>query len=184
VVVFKNVVYEDAVVANGALSLSLKKSTLVMPVPVTAAVTAIVPDTVVLASGEVIVTPIGLAVVVFDTVTTYELVALFPAASYATALRRNVVLVLRAVFQLAVYGAVVSDAISVVPTYIFTRLTPTLSEAEALIVVVPARIDPATGATSETVGAIVSAVLLLTVTVATLLVLVLPAMSMAIALTW
>jgi hypothetical protein len=63
-----------------------------------------------------------------------------------------------------------------------TLATPMLSEAFAVTLTVPETVAPAAGALIETVGAVVSGVVLLTVTVTAALVVELPAPSFAITL--
>ena len=90
---------------------------------------------------------------------------LFPAVSYAIALSTKLPLILLSVFHTTEYGAVVSDTISVVPTYISTFATPTLSEALAKIVTLPLSVEPAVGDVIDTVGAVMSGLFTVTLTV-------------------
>src|SRR6059036_790110 len=96
--------------------------------------------------------------VVLSTVTpTAAAVAVFPAASRATAVRLCVPLAAKVVFQETEYGATVSSAPRLTPSSLnWTPTTPTLSEAEAETVIVPATVAPAAGAVIATVGGVVS----------------------------
>ena len=90
------------------------------------------------------------------TLTTDEVVTL-PAASRATALRLWAPLVVVVVFHEILYGAVVSSAPRLAPSSLnCTPTTPTLSEALAETVIVPATVPPAAGAVIETVGCMAS----------------------------
>src|SRR5437879_13874527 len=116
--------------------------------------------------------------VVSATVTlTAAAVAVFPAASRATAVRVCAPLLAVVVFHERVYGAVVTSAprlaassLNCIPT------TPTLSVALAETVTVPLTVAPAAGAVIDTVGGVVS---LRTVTLTAAAVAVLPAASRA-----
>ena len=89
----------------------------------------------------------------------------FPAASEAVALMLCDPLASVLVSSVAVYGAAAIPAPRVAPSTLnCTDLTPTLSEAEAVNAMLPETVCPAVGALMETVGAVVSATALLTVT--------------------
>lgn len=107
-------------------------------------------------------------------------VRVLPAASRATARSTCVPLAAVRVFQLIAYGGDVSGAPRFTPLSVnWTDVTPTLSEALADTVTVPLTVAPLAGAVRLTVGAVVSAVLLLTVMVTGADVAVLPAASLA-----
>ena len=85
-------------------------------------------------------------------------------------------------FQETEYGDVVSSAPKLAPsTWNCTLATATLSLAFAVIEMVELTVAPFAGAVIETVGGVVSGLLLLTVTVTVALVVLLPAASFAIA---
>src|SRR5437899_7493795 len=120
--------------------------------------TVIVPATFVPATGAVSEAVGGALSTV--TLTAAE-VAVFPAASRATAVRVCAPLVAVGVFQETAYGAVVTSAPRLAPSSLnCTPTTPTLSEAEAETVMVPLIDRPAVGAVSETVGGALSTVTL------------------------
>src|ERR1700736_6314229 len=82
------------------------------------------------------------------------------------------------------YGEAVNAAPRFTPSsWNCTLATPTLSEAFAVTVTVFETVAPFAGTTTDTVGRVVSGVVLFTVTVTTPLVAVFPAPSFAIALT-
>ena len=84
-------------------------------------------------------------------------VAVFPAASRATAVRVCAALVAVVVFHERVYGAVVISAPRLAPSSLnCTPTTPTLSLALAETVIVPETVAPADGAVRETDGGVVS----------------------------
>src|SRR5437870_10541784 len=86
---------------------------------------------------------------VLSTVTpTAAEVAVFPAASRATAVRLCVPLVAKLVFQETEYGATVSSAPRLTPSSLnCTPATPTLSEAEAeTVTAAPETVAPLPGA--------------------------------------
>jgi hypothetical protein len=147
------------------------------------ALTVVVPETVAPEAGEVMLTVGGVVSGggAFDTVTvTAAEVVELPAASRALAVRECEPLVAVVVFHEVEYGEVVSSAPSAVPsTKNWTPATPTLSEAEALTVVVPETVAPDDGEVMLTVGGVVSA--FDTVTVTAVEVVVLPAASRALA---
>src|SRR5438552_4087738 len=118
--------------------------------------------------------------VLFATVTvTVAAVVVLPAASRATAVTVCDALLAVVVSHEIEYGAVVSSAPTFAPSSRnCTPTTPTLSDALAVIVVVPLTVAPPTGAVTLTVGAVVS---LKTVTVTAAAVVVLPAASRAMA---
>jgi len=115
------------------------------------------------------------------TVTAAEVVV-FPAASLALAVRVWEPFVACAVFQLVLYGLVLSVAMTLPSMRKSTEATPTLSEAEAEMVLVPETVAPFDGAVRDTVGGVVSGAALLTVTVTPVDVVVFPAASRARAL--
>jgi hypothetical protein len=80
----------------------------------------------------------------------------FPAASPACACSECSPAANAAVFQLMLYGAVVSDPIDVPSTRNVTELTPTLSDALAVTVTVALTCAPAIGDEIATDGGIVS----------------------------
>jgi hypothetical protein len=120
---------------------------------------------------------------VLATVTiTLALVALLPAASLATALSVCEPLLAVVVFHDAEYGDEVSRLPRLAPsTRNCTLATATLSEAFAVIVMVPVTPDPFTGEEMDIVGGVVSGVPLWTVTVTEPLVAKFPAPSLAMA---
>jgi hypothetical protein len=75
-----------------------------------------------------------------------------PAASCALATRLCPPSVTFAEFQGCDHGELVSDATCVPSTYQVTRVTPTLSDADAESVTVPDSVAPADGAVIETRG--------------------------------
>ena len=86
------------------------------------------------------------------------------------------------VFHDTVYGVAVSSEPRLTPSsWNWRPATPTLSEAFADTVIVPDTVDPPVGLVMETVGGVVSGVLLLTVTVTGLEVVRFPAASRAMA---
>jgi hypothetical protein len=120
----------------------------------------------------------------FTVTVTAVLVVLLPAASLAIARTVCEVFVAVVVFQETEYGAVVSNAPRLAPSsWNCTLATPTLSLALAVTEIVPLTVAPFAGALIDTVGGVVSDVLLLTVTVTVALVVALPAASLAIART-
>src|SRR5439155_18165537 len=98
------------------------------------------------------------AVVSLKTVTvTAAAVVVLPAASRATAVSVWDALLAVVVFQENEYGAVVSSAPRFAPSSRnCTPTTPTLSDALAVIVVVPDTVAPELGAVIAVVGAVVS----------------------------
>src|SRR2546430_17389857 len=102
--------------------------------------------------------------VVSATVTlTAAVVAIFPAASRATAVRLCAPSEASVVFQLVGYGAVVTSAPRLAPSSLnCTPTTPTLSVALAETEIVPETVEPADGAVIETVGGVTSGMALLT----------------------
>jgi chorismate mutase len=139
-----------------------------------------VPETVALFAGAVIDTVGGVVSVVLLTVTvTFALVALFPAASLAIARTVCEPLLDVVVFQEIEYGAAVSRLPKSAPSsWNCTLATPTLSLAFATIDMVPLTVAPSAGAVMDTVGGVVS-VVLLTFTGTGALVAVFPAASLA-----
>src|SRR6266853_134859 len=96
---------------------------------------------------------VGLATV---TVTGAEVVTL-PAASRATAVRVCEPFATAVVYAATAYGAVVFSAPKSMPSYLnCTPMTPTLSEALAMMGTVPQRVAPDGGETMATVGGVVS----------------------------
>jgi len=118
----------------------------------------------------------------FTVTLTVALVVEFPAASFAIALSVCAPLVAVVVFHDAEYGVAVSKPPRLAPSsWNCTLATPTLSAAVAVTAMVEETVAPFAGAVSETVGGVVSGVVLLTVTVTTALVAVFPAPSLAMA---
>jgi hypothetical protein len=116
------------------------------------------------------------------TVTT-ALVVLFPTASLAIASSLCVPLLTLVVSHEYAYGADASKPPALMPsTWNCTLATPTLSAAFAETLTVPETLAPAAGALIDTVGGVVSADVLLTVTVTAALVVLFPAPSFAMAL--
>src|SRR5436309_14563698 len=96
---------------------------------------------------------------VLSTVTlTAAEVAVFPAASRATAVRVWTPFATKVVFQVMEKDPAVSSAPRLAPSSLnCTPTTPTLSEAEAeTVTVAPETVAPAAGAVIETVGGVVS----------------------------
>src|SRR5437870_2355515 len=90
-------------------------------------------------------------------------VAVFPAASRATAVSVCAALEAPVVFHERVYGAAVTSVPRLAPSSLnWTPTTPTLSVALAEAVTVPATVTPAAGAVRATVGGVTSAMALLT----------------------
>src|SRR2546422_8608394 len=84
-------------------------------------------------------------------------VAVFPAASRATAVSVCAALEAPVVFHERVYGAAVTSVPRLAPSSLnWTPTTPTLSVALAEAVTVPATVETAAGAVIETVGGVVS----------------------------
>src|SRR5437762_1743429 len=116
--------------------------------------TVIVPATEAPAVGAVSETVGGALSTV--TLTTAE-VAVFPAASRATALRLWMPLLAMVVFHERGYGAAVTSAPRLTPSSLnCTPTTPTLSVALTETVIVPVTVEPAAGALIETVGGALS----------------------------
>ncbi len=108
------------------------------------------------------------------------LVVELPAASRATAVSVCAPLATEAVFHETEYGEAVSSAPRLAPSSLnCTPTTPTLSEAFAVTLSVDETVCPAEGAVIETVGLVVSATWLLTVTETDVLVVEFPAASRA-----
>src|SRR6266403_770592 len=120
------------------------------------AVTVVVLETVDPPAGAVTLT-VG-AVVSLETVTVIgEAVVVLPAASRATAVSVCDALLAVVVSHAIAYGAVVSSTPTFAPSRRnWTPTTPTLSDALALIVVVPETVAPFAGAVRLTVGGVVS----------------------------
>src|SRR6185436_1289671 len=140
---------------------------------------SVVPDTVAPLAGAVIAT-VGSVVSALLTVTvTFVAVAVFPAASRATAVSVWVPFATVVVSQVTPYGLVVSSAPRLAPSSLnWTPTTPMLSEAVAETAsAVPETVAPLAGAVIATVGSVVSG--LLTVTVTFVAVAVFPAASRA-----
>ena len=133
---------------------------------VAVAETVVTPDTVAEGPGEVIDTVGG--VKSFDTVTdTAAEVVRFPAASRAVAVNAWTPFANVVVFHNTRYGAVSTSAPCAVPsTKNCTPTTPTLSDADAVIVTVPATLVPFRGAAIDTVGGVMSGFATVTDTVA------------------
>src|SRR3989454_150472 len=118
--------------------------------------TVIVPETVAPEIGAVTET-VGGVVSLLATVTWTPAVAVFPAASRATAVREGVPFGTAVVFQAKVYGAPVSSAPRLAPSnFNWTPATPTSSEAAAATLTVPDTVVPVVGAVIETAGGVVS----------------------------
>src|SRR5438105_14844168 len=84
-------------------------------------------------------------------------VAVFAAASRATAVKVWVPSPTTVVFQEMEYGLAVTSAPRLAPSSLnWTPTTPTLSEALAETVTVPTTVAPAAGEVIETVGGVVS----------------------------
>ena len=136
-----------------------------------------------LANGSGVVHPplVGGAATVLLTVTVRAAdVVTLPAASRATARSACEPFAAPVVLQLIAKGAVVSAEPRLMPFRVnWTDVTPTLSDALAETVTVPLTVAPAVGAERLTVGAVVSLVWLLTVTVRAVDVVTLPAASRA-----
>src|SRR2546426_887177 len=134
------------------------------------------PLTVAPAAGAVTLTVGG--AVSFTTVTVIAVaVVVLPAASRATAVSVCDALLAVVVSHAIAYGAIVSSTPTLAPSRRnWTPTTPTLSDALALIVVVPETVAPFAGAVRLTVGGVVS---LSTVPVTAAAVAVLPAASRA-----
>src|SRR3989441_8483447 len=124
--------------------------------------TVIVPETVAPADGAVMETDGG--VVSFATVTlTAAAVAVFPAASRATAVKLCAPFAAKVVFHETEKGAVVTSTPKLAPSSLnCTATTPTLSAALAETVTEPATVAPPAGAVIETVGGVVSTTVTLT----------------------
>src|SRR6266516_110387 len=115
-----------------------------------------VPETVEPEEGDVMLTVGGVLSLETVTVTALEVVA-FPAASRARAVSVWEPLLAVVVFQETEYGAVVSSAPKLAPSSRnWTPATPTLSEALAFTVIVPATVAPDKGDVMLTVGGVVS----------------------------
>src|SRR5437899_1461921 len=87
-------------------------------------------------------------------------VAVFPAASRATAVRVWLAFVALVVFHTTLYGAVVASVPSGAPSSMnCTPATPTLSDAVAdSVTAAPVTVVPVAGAVNEIVGALLSTV--------------------------
>jgi hypothetical protein len=148
------------------------------------AVTLTTPETVAPLAGALIET-VGAVVsagVLLTVTVTAALVALFPAPSVAIARTVCDALLTFVVSHVYAYGEARSDAPAFTPsTWNWTLATLTLSAAFAETVTVPETFAAFAGAVMETVGAVVSLVVLSIVTVKLALVAVFPAPSVAIA---
>jgi hypothetical protein len=116
-----------------------------------------------------------------DTLLTVTVVAaevvVFPAASRATAVRVWLPLTASVVSQARLYGAAVSSAPKLAPSSLnWTPTNKLLSEALALTVVEPDTVPPSAGAVITTTGAVLSTVILAVPDVV-----ILPALSIAVA---
>ena len=148
------------------------------------AVTATEPATVVPAVGALSDTVGGVvsAATLFTVTLTAVDVVTLPATSRATALSVCTPLLAVVLFQAIEYGAVVSSTPRLTPSSLnCTPATAMLSAAVAVRLTVPVTV-PAAGAVSETVGGVVSATTLFTVTLMAVEVVTLPAASRATAL--
>src|SRR5437899_1048375 len=140
------------------------------------AVIVVVPETVAPLAGAVTLTVGGVVSLKTVTVTAADVVV-FPAASRATAVSVCDALVAVLVSHATAYGAAVSSVPRFAPSILnCTPTTPTLSDAVAVIVVVPETVAPLAGAVTLTVGDVVS---FETVTVTAADVVVFPAASRA-----
>ena len=102
-----------------------------------------------------------MSVVLLTVTVTLALVVLFPAASFAIARKVCGPLLDVVVFHETEYGAAVSRAPKLAPSsWNCTLATPTLSLAFAVTETVPLTVAPFAGAVIETVGGVVSVVLL------------------------
>jgi hypothetical protein len=111
---------------------------------------------------------------------TLALVVLFPAASFAMARSVCEPLLEVAVFHETEYGEAVSRLPKFAPSsWNCTLATPTLSLAFAVTEIVPLTVAPLAGAVMDTVGGVVSEVVLLTFTATPVLVAVFPEVSVA-----
>src|SRR2546426_1044200 len=177
VVVSHAIAYGAGVSSTPRLAPSSRNWTPTTPTLVVAvARVGVVPETVAPPAGAVRLTVGG--VVSLNTVTvTVAAVAVLPAASRATAVSVCDALLAAVVSHASAYGAVVSSTPTFAPSRRnWTPTTPTLSDALALIVVVPETVAPFAGAVRLTVGGVVS---LSPVTVIVAAVAVLPAASRA-----
>src|SRR5437660_1467507 len=139
-------------------------------------VIVVVPETVAPLAGAVMLTVGGVVSLKTVTVTAADVVV-FPAASRATAVSVCDALVAVLVSHATAYGAAVSSVPRFAPSILnCTPTTPTLSDAVAVIVVVPETVAPLAGAVILTVGGVVS---FETVTVIAAEVVVFPAASRA-----
>src|SRR5262249_2205306 len=129
------------------------------------AVTDTVPDTVVPPAGAGIDT-VRFVVSPFDPVTgTPAAAVVSPAASRATAVNVWPPAAADVVFHDIEYGKAVYSAPRFAPSSLnWTPATPTLSEAFAVTFTVPLTVLPAAGVINETVGFVVSLLLIVTVT--------------------
>src|SRR5439155_1226574 len=126
--------------------------------------TVTVPDTLAAGAGAVIATVGGAT---SATVTLTAAVAVWPAASRATALTLWAPGATRAVSHTIEYGAAVTSAPRFTPSSLnCTPTTPTLSVAVAETVTVPETLAAGAGAVSATVGGAVSATVTLTAALA------------------
>src|SRR6266852_816026 len=121
----------------------------------------IVPDTVAPLAREVMLSVGGVVSALF-TVTEIEALALLLAASFAVAVMVWAPLAAVVLFHEQVYGDVVAVHFVAPSTANVTEATPTLSLADAWIVIVPDTVAPLAGEVMLTVGGVVS--VLLTVT--------------------
>jgi len=174
--------YGELVSAAPTFAPSTCNCTLAMP-PLSEAVafTVTTPLTVALFDGEVIETVGGGVLLVLLTVTfTPALVAVFPAESFATAVKVWLPFETEVLLQENVYGEFASAAPTFAPsTCNCTLATATLSEAVAFTVTTPLTVALFEGEVIETVGGVVSPLLLLTVTFTPALVAEFPPVSVA-----
>src|SRR3989344_3577621 len=97
------------------------------------------------------------AVELLTVTATPDEVEVLPAASRAVAVTVWAPLVAAVVFQETLEGEVVSSAERLRPSSLnWTPATETLSDAEAVMLIVPETVVPLLGAVIETVGAVVS----------------------------
>src|SRR5438552_611852 len=157
VVVFQETAYGAVVSSAFKFTPSSLNCTPTTPtLSVALALTVTVPLTEASAAGAVMDTVGG--VVSFVTVTLIAAeVAVFPAASRATAVSVCTALLAVVVFHERVYGAVVTSAPRFTPSSLnCTPTTPTLSVAFAETVIVPATEAPEVGEEMEMVGGLLS----------------------------
>ena len=120
------------------------------------------PKTVLPLAGELMLATGALVSAILLTVTVADALALLPAASFAVATMLCVPFENEAVAQEQTYGEVASEHIMSPSTVMVTEVTPTLSLAEAWMVIGPETMAPLVGEVMLTVGGVVSALLTVT----------------------